>query len=241
MTKLRIPSLQHLARHWRPEPQRVKRSLIELAENTPTFNYNALFGAVRDMLMFHQPYDEIVEGIKRGIKRQDVRENLLSVLPLIRDYFDNVSPAFVQAVDRRFYPVGRDLLVPFDPPIIYGLEGQLYFPWFSFWRSNPLTADRLSLFVTMVEEVMLQDPDLENAKFTILDFSAPNPKSPRKLKIIDSHDIPRISAIDKAEMLHIFATGYAMARDELAGKTPSSTKNRYQDKGLIDDHPDLFR
>lgn len=48
-------------------------------------------------------------------------------------------------------------MVPFEGPMIYGVGGQLYFPWFSFWRRNPLANERLSLFVTLVEEVLLQD------------------------------------------------------------------------------------
>jgi hypothetical protein len=127
MAKLKVPSLQHLARNWRSDPQRVKRQLVTLAEHGPNFNYDPLFGAVQDMLVFNQPYREIVEGIRRAIRRAEVRENLLSVLPLIRDYFDGVSPSFVQAVRRRYYPVGRGLMVPFDPPLIYGAAGLIHF------------------------------------------------------------------------------------------------------------------
>ena len=74
------------------------------------------------MLVFGQPYAEIIEGIYRGVKRADVRENFLGVLPLIRDYFDGVELVFVQAVDRRYYPVGRSLMVPFDPPMLIRLR-----------------------------------------------------------------------------------------------------------------------
>jgi len=104
------------------------------------------------------------------MKREDVCENLLGVLPLIRDHFAGVAPDFYQGIDRRYYPVARGLMVPFEPPMIYGIGGQLYFPWFSFWRQNPLAKERLSLFVTLVDEVMLQDPDLETARFEVLDF-----------------------------------------------------------------------
>src|SRR5215472_8920777 len=193
MSKLKVPSLQHLARNWRNDPQQIKRLLVGLVENGPTFNYNALFSAVRDMLIFRQPYTEIAEGIRRGIKRTDVRDNLLGVLPLVRDYFDEVNPAFVQAVERRYYPVGRGLMVPFDPPLIYGLGGRIHFPWFSFWRSNPLAEDRLSLFVSVVHEVLLQDPDLEDAEFTILDISAPKSTRSRELRLINAKDIPKHS------------------------------------------------
>ncbi len=240
MAKLKVPSLQHLARNWRNDPQQVKGVLVRLVQNSPTFNYDPLFGAVRDMLVFGQPYEEIVEGMRRGIKRGDVRENFLGVLPLIRNHFDGVAPAFVQTVERRYYPVGRELMVPFEPPMIYGVGGQIHFPWFSFWRSNPIAGERLSLFVTMVEEVLLQDPDLENAKFEILDFSAPEPKQRRELTLIDARDVPRVSAETKAEMLAVFAEGFFLARAELAGMPETPGKDQADDEAGKVDHPGLF-
>ena len=217
MAKLKVPSLQHLARNWRDDPQRTAKVLVRLALNPPTFNYNPLFSAVRDMLLFKQPYDQIVEGINRGVKRPGVRTNILGVLPLIRAHFEDVSPDFVQAVDRRYYPVGRGIMVPFEPPLVYGLGGQLYFPWFSFWRRNPLALKRLSLFITLVDEVLLDDPDLAGADFHVLDFSAPGAKLDRELRIFSSRDIPRVSEDEKLAMLATFADGYFLAQSHLAG------------------------
>jgi hypothetical protein len=220
MPELRVPSIQHLARNRRSDPARIARILVRLVMNPPRFNYNPLYGAVRDMLVLGVSYDQVVEGIRR-IKRESVRKNLLEVLPLIRDHFAGVAPDFYQTIDKRFYPVGRGLMVPFEPPMIYGVGGQLYFPWFSFWRQNPLANERLSLFVTLVDEVLMQDPDLEAARFEILDFSCAAPKQPRTLRIIDAGEIPRIDAARKAEMLDAFAEGYfravaALKRDSAA-------------------------
>lgn len=240
MAKLKVPSLQHLARNWRSDPLLVKRILVQLAQNAPTFNYDPLFGAVQDMLVFAQPYEQIVEGMRRGIRRPDVLANFLGVLPLIRDHFEGIAPAYVQAVDRRYYPVARGLLVPFQPPLIYGADGRIHFPWFSFWRGNPIARERLSLFVTLVEEVLLQDPDLEDAKFEILDFSAPAPKQPRELTVIDAADVPRVSAEEKAEMLAIFAEGFFLAEADLAGMTPPPPKDRPGDDAGKGDQPGLF-
>lgn len=240
MARLKVPSLQHLARNWHDDPARVRRVLVHLAQNSPTFNYNPLFGAVQDMLVFAQPYDEIVEGIRRGIRREEVRDNFLGVLPLIRKHFDGVAPAFVQSVERRYYPVGRGLMVPFDPPLIYGIGGRIHFPWFSFWRSNPIARRRLSLFVTLVDDVLLQDPDLENAKFEILDFSAPKPKEPRELTVIDARDVPRVSADEKAEMLAVFAEGFFLAQADLTEMKAERTEDRPEDDKRDDDQPGLF-
>lgn len=190
--------------------------------------------------MFDQSYEQIIEGMRRGIKRPDVLENYLGVLPLIRDHFDGLTPAFVQAVDRRYYPVSRELMVPFQPPLIYGVSGQIYFPWFSFWRRYPIAGECLSLFVAMVEEVLLQDPDLENAKFEILDFSAPMPNKPRELTVVDAHDVPRVSTEQKGEMLAIFAEGFLLAQAELAGMADPAEKGKTGDDAGKSDQPGLF-
>lgn len=237
MARLNIPSLQHMARNWRSDPAKIGKVLVRLAQNPPNFSYNPLHGAVTDLLVLRQPYEEVVEGIHRGIRREGVRNNLLSILPLIRQHFDGIAPDFVQTVDRRYYPVGRGLMVPFEPPLFYGVGGRLHFPWFSFWRANPLDAERLSLFVTIVEEMLLQDPDLEDAKFQILDFSAPAPKQPRALNVIDSRDITRIPNGQKIEMLSTFAEGYFLALAELSTETPATTEKEPENKaqlGLFD-------
>lgn len=240
MVRLRVPSLQHLARNWCGDARGVKWKLIELAKNAPTFNYNPLFGAVRDMLVFGQSRDQVAEGIRRGIRRPDVRDNFLEVLPLIDRHFSEIRPDFVQAVDCRYYAVGRNLLIPFEPPLVYGLAGQFFCPWFSFWRSNPLGAERLSLFVTIVEEMLQQDADLETARFDILDFSRPRPGRPRELSVLDSRDVPRVSESRKLEMLSIFAEGYFLATAELA-RPPEKWKPDASEPDVKDgDQNDLF-
>lgn len=239
MADLRVPSVQHLARNWRDDPAMIARLLVRLAQNPPTFSYNPLYLAVRDLLVLDVPYEQVVEGIRR-IKREGVRNNLLGVLPLIRNHFDGISPDFYQTIDRRYYPVGRGLMVPFDPPMIYGVGGQLYFPWFSFWRQNPLSRERLSLFVTLVDEVLLQDPDLETARFQILDFSCPSPKAPRALSVIDARDIPRVEETRKNAMLEAFAEGYFQALAALSGSAPSAPKDRDEPPPPDPDQPGLF-
>lgn len=224
MSELKVPSLQHLARNWRDDPVRIKKLLVRLATNPPTFNYNPLFSAVRDLLVLNVPYEQVVEGIRRGIKRPTVRQNLLSVLPLIRDHFTGITPDFTQNIERRYYPVARGLMIPFEPPMIYGVGGQLYFPWFSFWRQNPLAKERLSLFITLVDELLLQDPDLEAARFEVLDFSAMN--GTRELTVLDSRDIPRVSETRKIEMLSIFADGFFQAQTELKSRPQPDSESR---------------
>jgi hypothetical protein len=239
MADLRVPSVQHLARNWRSEPAQIARVLVRLAQDPPRFNYNPLYGAVRDLLVLKVPYSQVEEGIRR-IKRKNVRDNLLSVLLLIRDHFEGVAPDFYQTVEKRYYPVGRGLMVPFEPPMIYGVGGQLYFPWFSFWRANPLAKEKLSLFVTLVDEILMQDPDLEAARFRILDFSCPSPKQPRELTVIDAADIPRLTDARKVEMLEAFAEGYFQAVAELVGKPAKAEADETETRKPDPDQPGFF-
>ena len=221
MAKLRVPILQHLSRNWNQDPNWIGRVLVRLVQKPPTFSYELLFRLARDLLRLGVAYPDILRAVQ-NIKRSDLRARFLEVLPLLRDHFDGIQPDYFQDIEPRLYAVGRGLMVPFAPPFIYGVGGQIYFPWLSFWRSNPIADERLSLFVTIVEEVLLSDPDLETAVFQILDFSAPAAGKPRELKVVDAKDVPRVSEIRKREMLDIFAEGYFQAQAILAALPPTS-------------------
>jgi hypothetical protein len=98
------------------------------------------------------------------------------------------------------------------------------------------------LFVTIVEEVLLSDPDLESAVFQILDFSAPEGGKPRELRIIDAKDVPRVSDTKKREMLDLFAEGYFQAQAILASVPPAPSGEDDTDTDTdYDDDEDLFR
>ena len=239
MAQLKVPSLQHLARLWAPDPFRIKNSLLQLANSSPPFSYAPLYDAARDMLVFGQLYDQIVYGFRQGIKWQFVLNKYLSILPRLRDHFAQVQPDFVQGVGPRYYPVAQGLLVPFQPPLLYGKNGELTFPWFIFWQKNPIVAERLSLFVSVVDHVLLQDPDLESAKFQILDFSGIAEDGERTLTVIDTTNIPRLSEEERTARLEIFAEGYLLAKEELERRPIDKQKPRKDESGdqrsLLDD------
>ncbi len=229
MRKPKVPSLQHLVRHWRQSPDAIRRNLVNLVNNAPNFSYRPMYGALVDMLVFKQPLNEILEGVRRKVKQEGVRENFLELLGLIHGHFQDLGPAFVQRVSPRFYSIGRGLRVPFEPPLVYGVEGQLYFPWFSFWRQNPINPEQLSLFVTIVREILAQDPDLDESKFEILDFSAPKSGTRRELQILDARQVPLVTDKRKAEMLEVFVEGFLLAEAELRdGKKPRQEKDASQ-------------
>ena len=221
MKKPEIPSLQHLARNWHPQPETVQKELVKLVKSPPLFNYSPIYGAIDDLLVWNQSVEEISTGLKRKVSRKVVLENYLEIVQLLGEHFSSITPDFVHRLDRRTYRVDRDVLIPFDPPLIYGLNGIITFPWFSFWRSNPLKDERLSLFVTIVSELLAQDPDLDEACFEIFDFSAPkgkgNQKFARELKVINAREIQKLTPQRVTEMLEVYIAGYNAACLELSG------------------------
>lgn len=230
MAKLRIPSLQHMARTWNNSSDLVRREWVRLAKSPPQFSYDPLFGAIRDLLVLKIPYEQVEKGIKMGVKREWVRNLLLEVLPLIQNHFDSIHPDFPpQEVAVRYYFIDRDLKIPFKPPLMFAVGGQFYLLWFSFWRKKPLTGKRLALFMTIVDEIMKNDPDLDSAAFHILDFSIPEREEKRKLVVIDSQDIPRLSQTEKEEMLAVWAQGFRAAVVQVNGMSTPDKKHQEKD------------
>jgi hypothetical protein len=179
------------------------------------------------MLLFSVPYEQVVDSIRRTERRRWVRDFLIEVMPLIGSHFAGMEPESPpRRVTRRFYPLARDIMIPFEAPLEYSIGGQVYFPWFSFWRSNPLADKPLSLFVAIVEEVLLQDPDLDTADFHILDFSRLDGEEKRRLRITSAHEIPRLEEREKRAMLEVSADGYRLARNELASSKPADEARR---------------
>lgn len=230
MTKLKVPSLQHLARNWRETPEKIKNKLVGLANGAPPFNYNMLFDLMPEIIGRQpKPPKELFEDcIRRKQKHPQFRDDFIEIINLAYTHFNNIEPKFVHAVESRMYPIGRGLKVPFTPPLIYGNSNlEIYFPWFSFWKDNPLSDEPLSLFVTIVYELLNQDPVLENAEFIILDFSVPNKTvRSRELNVIHAKEIPILTDARKQDMLEIFAEGYALAVSALAeqNEKPESMK-----------------
>lgn len=224
MKKIKLPSIQHVARQWAPTPEKVAKNLENLALSAPPFSYEPMYQFVRGMLVMGDPVEQVCKVVEESRLHPTARRNFVELLPMVAQYFSGVKPDYALEVAPRYYPVGKELLVPFKPPLIYGRKGDTVLPWFVFWRSNPLVGENLALFVTLVAEMMEQDPDLENSNFCILDFSAPDAKTPRRLTVIEGNQIERVPEKRKTEMLDILVAGYQIAQTNLLKRTSKQEK-----------------
>jgi hypothetical protein len=169
---LRVPSLQQVMKNLYDRPDMVQRALVRTALNRPRTSYKSLHKATQDRVCLNVPLDQIEIGIRRVEKRPEYLENLIELLKLIDRHFDSIVPDYPPIeVECRYYKIAPDINIPFQPPICYGIGGQLYLPYFNFWRNNPLKAKRLSVFMTIIDALREQEPDIETAIVNILDFS----------------------------------------------------------------------
>lgn len=233
------PSLQHLVRTWRNNPERTRKVLVINARSRPSFSYAPLHVAIREMLVLGVPYHQVVEYVRRAEKRADFAKILLEILPIIRRHLGGVSPDFFQDVAPRSYALAPDIIIPFQSPVVYGIGGQLTLPWCIFWRKNPLAGKPLSLFMTLVDEILMEDPDLEAAAFQLLEFSIPKDEEERQLSIRDGRDIPRLSTAERDDMLGIWAEGFRQAQVEMAG-IKDEPRDRQPEQRAADGQGDLF-
>jgi hypothetical protein len=239
VSKIKIPSIQHAAGIWFPEPQKIAKRLLALANSAPPFSYENLYKLTHDLLSRSAPYEQIELAAQR-MKHPLARGNYLEILPLLKVFENRSAIEFVNEITPRNYPIGRDLRVLVNPPLIYFERGQSFLPWFIFWKTNRFDEARLRLFVTMIREVFAQDPDIDDASLSLVICSEPVPKEGRALQVMDTSSIVSLSESERNEMLAIFAKGYAMAVSALAEGRSTGKELSDDDRDSSDDQPDLF-
>ena len=139
MAKLNVPSLQQVIKNLYDTPDMVQRALVKTALNPPRISYRALHRATLDLVCFDVPLSQIEEGIRRVEKRDGHRQDLLEILRLIDSHFRALHPDFPpMEVACRHYSIAPDIIIPFQPPLCYGIGGQLYLPYPNYWRKKAL-------------------------------------------------------------------------------------------------------
>lgn len=238
MGKVRVPSIQHAAGIWDPNPMRIAKKLLQLANKSPPFSYANLYKLASDLISRGVPYEQVLIAAS-GTKLPLARKNYLEILPLIREYSIRVGSVVVNDVIPRPYVIGRDLRILVNPPFMYFRDEDAHLPWFVFWKTNLFNESRLRLFVTMLREVFKQDPDIDDASMHMVICSVPPFGEKRILQVLDTSAIPSFSKPERDEMLGIFAAGYAQAvQAQIEGRQATQDIDEWRDDA--NDQFDLF-
>lgn len=240
MASLKPPSIAHTAALCFNDPQRTCRQLLRLAHGSGGFSYSRIFDAARDIMLWKQPLSDVEEGIRRAERREPVRNNFLTLLPLINRHYRDIDADYVIDVNRLFYPLTKDLMIPVDFPFLYGKNEVHYLPWMLFWRRNRLWGEKMSLFKSIVQDVQSEHPDLEDAQFQLIDFGCQSKTGGRGIRVLGLEEIPDITEMQKKELLTNFVEGYDMAKSEYDNwATKGQDRSRGKDSG-DNDQPGLF-
>lgn len=210
MSKVKVPSIQHAAGIWDPDPSRIAKKLLHLANKSPPFSYANLYKLASDLMSRGVPYEQVLAAAS-GTRLPLARKNYLEILPLLRDYAIGAGDVVVNEVVPRPYVIGRDLRVLVNPPFMYFRDEEAHLPWFVFWKTNLFNESRLRLFITMLREVFKQDPDIDDASLHLVVCSANPLEGKRVLQVLDTSTMPSLSRPERDEMLGILVAGYAQA------------------------------
>lgn len=237
MAKLNVPSAQHMARNWSPDPRVVEKKLVDVALNPPWMTYNPIHGYIRDVTQFGVPLHQVLYAIEQKVKKESTKRSFKEIITLVSSYFDEVRPDFVNSVSRRYYPIGPGILVPWDMQLLYGVGGKLVVPWFSFWASNPVKGLKGDLFANVVFDLLEDDPDLEDAEFQFIDL-ARDKDGVRGRPVTYGREYNRLSAETKAKMFAPFVEGYNNAKAFVEGEATNREKGR--EKPYVDPRQGSF-
>ena len=240
ITKPHFPSAQHLARMWEDSPEKTCKSLVKMVDASPPFSYARILPLISELLAFGTPIKRILLTADRQFGESALGSNAAEILPLIDAQVQKRKFHFAHPVAGRKYPLSRDLAIAFNPPVVCGDGSDIVFPWFSLWRTNPLNGERLSLFVSLITDMLLQDPDLDAARFEIWDLSAPSKGEARVLRVTDAAEIPLLTSKRKEEMLNTFVAGFELARSYLINRNSNAPSPKMNGDVADSKSGDLF-
>lgn len=240
--KLKPPSLQHVARFYRPTADGVKKEFLKLARAHPPFSYEDLYKLTWDMAKGLQTYEAVYRAAS-GIRLDIKRDSYLRALPPCNVFFDELKHAYAIPVGSRSYSIGRGIQVPFCPPMLCGTAKGVVLPWLIFWKDNPLTGIQLQLFASMVEDILKGEPDLDSAQLLIVDMSDAAIKKDGRPVVTSSADVIKLPASQMASMLSTVVEGFELAKEELKSVNIKSVERESMRDSMSneDGQKDMFK
>lgn len=213
MKKISPPSLQNAVRIWDPTPERICKNCIKLHDSQIPFSYQPINKLLLSKARFREETGALVHCIENKEKREWVLQSYVDILNLYGDEIDKLDPKF--AVEIQGYPlkISRDLSIPVLSSILLGLDDTTVLPVPIFWSQNVLTNEQLRFLVTAIRAQMRRNPDIEDSRLQLWDFSKPSGEEIRRLRILEASSIQVFSDAEFHERLEILARGITLAQE----------------------------
>lgn len=200
LVEFRIPSLQHFVTFCGGSVDDIYKRILRSELDDNPISYKKLRTEwLFDLLRLRVPYEQVYRACQK-LKGQKNRDANLSALAALKPYVDQERSGNCVTFEKTYYPIGRRLHVPVNPPLLIVGESERKVVWVSFWSTDKLKSFTASLFATILEEAIFTLPDLRDFELELVDLSRPEPGKPRAMRIRDRRHFPLLQRVElKAE------------------------------------------
>ncbi len=164
------------------------------------------------------------------------RKSNLEAVRAFADYLRDFRPEKLLAVDKRYYPIGRGLHVPVNPPgVIVDSAGPKLF-WPSFWKQDKFDELTRSIFGSILERSFFRLADYKDMPLAFVDLSAEDGSKHRSVKVLGRSDFGLLTDIELRLETDKFVETYLRIRSE-EKKTSAKDEKAAADLPLFLDRP----
>lgn len=199
MADLKLPTLQHFVTLCGGSVENIYKRIVHRENDKVVVSYNTLRTKwLFDLIQLGVPYEDIKRACEK-IRGEKNREANLAALAALKPYLELVVGTNCVIFDKTYYPIGRGLLVPVNPPLLLIKGSERKVLWVSFWSTRKLTGFVASLFATIMEQSVFLLPDLREFELELVDLSRPEKGHPRSMLIKRRNDFETLDS----EMLQL--------------------------------------
>ncbi|NBJ09482.1 hypothetical protein [Microvirga arsenatis] len=229
MRELKIPSLQHFVTFCGGTVDEIYNRIRKSENDSILVSYETLRTKwLLDLLQLGLPFEQVYRAADSILKGELNRSSNLSALTALRGYIELNRGYKCVSFERTYFPIGRGLQVPVNPPFLLLSEERQKVLWISFWSQPKLRGFTASLFATILEKAVFTLPDLTEFELDLVDLSRPGKNESRSLHIRGRDKFDLLSDdVLKAEMdKFVEALMRRVAEREAARPAPARREDR---------------
>lgn len=219
----RIPSLQHFSALLGGSTDQIEKRIRDLS-NLPPVSYLKLREQwIVDLIRLGVPV-ALIEKACELLRGELNRKSNLEAVRALAEYLRLYRPTKLLAVDKRYYPIGRGLLVPVNPPgVILDNEGPKLF-WPSFWKQDKFDDLTRSIFGSILERSIFRLSDYKDMPLAFVDLSAEKGSKVRCVKLLGRDRFGSLSDFELRSETDKFVEAYLRVRSQEEKTSPKGEK-----------------
>ncbi|MBI2713028.1 MAG: hypothetical protein HYX37_01040 [Rhizobiales bacterium] len=232
----RIPSLQHFSVLLGGTSGQIEKRIRGLS-NLPPVSYMKLREQwIIDLIRLGVPL-AMIEKACELLRGELNRKSNLEAVRALADYLRIYKPAKLLMIDKRYYPIGRGLLVPVNPPgvIVEGSVPKLFWP--SFWKHDKFDDLTRAVFGSILERSIFRLRDYRDMPLAFVDLSAEDGSAVRVVRVFQRKDFEGLTDGELRIETDKFVEAYLRVRTTETVESVEEKKRRDADLPLFLDHP----